>query len=121
MIGELAMNTKDLQRYQRLLLARLEELSAPGREAKTTAPGAGGQQGDLIDQANADIEADLEISRRQDNTRLLRDIEEALARIRRGTFGVCEVCKEPISKARLEAVPWTRVCRNCKEQEQSAA
>jgi RNA polymerase-binding transcription factor DksA len=29
---------------------------------------------------------------------------------------VCEGCKEPISKARLEAVPWTRVCRECKER-----
>jgi len=42
---------------------------------------------------------------------LRRDQEEALGRIRQGTFGVCQVCKQPISKARLEAVPWTRLCR----------
>jgi RNA polymerase-binding transcription factor DksA len=45
----------------------------------------------------------------------MRAIEDALARINRGLFGVCEVGKLPISKARLEAVPWTRVCRDCKE------
>ena len=31
--------------------------------------------------------------------------------------GACTVCKQPISKARLEAVPWTHLCRECKEQE----
>jgi RNA polymerase-binding transcription factor DksA len=34
---------------------------------------------------------------------------------------VCEVCKQPISKARLEAVPWTHLCCECKERERSAA
>jgi DnaK suppressor protein len=51
---------------------------------------------------------------------LRRDQEEALGRIRQGTFGVCQVCKQPISKARLEAVPWTRLCVS-KEGERSAA
>jgi RNA polymerase-binding transcription factor DksA len=40
-----------------------------------------------------------------------------LARITRGTFGVCQACKQPISKARLEAVPWTHNCRECKERQ----
>jgi RNA polymerase-binding transcription factor DksA len=31
---------------------------------------------------------------------------------------VCETCQQPISKARLEAVPWTRHCRDCKERAQ---
>jgi DnaK suppressor protein len=48
-------------------------------------------------------------------------IEDALARITRDRFGVCETCGSPISKARLEAVPWTRLSRDCKELEQSAA
>jgi RNA polymerase-binding transcription factor DksA len=51
--------------------------------------------------------------------RLLRAIEEALVRIRHGTFGTCEACLNPISRTRLEAVPWTRHCRDCKEHEHS--
>ena len=111
----LLVHVKDLQRYKRLLLAKLDELSAPRNGTETLVPGAGGWQGDLVDQANADAEAELQIGLRQTDGRLLRAIEEALARIRRGTFGVCEACKQPISKARLEAVPWTRLCRECKE------
>jgi DnaK suppressor protein len=41
----------------------------------------------------------------------LRDVEHALACLEEGTYGTCEVCGEPISEARLEARPATRVCR----------
>ena len=96
---------------------KLEELSATRTEAESPVVAAGALEGDLIDQANADAEAELQIRLHESDARLLRAIEEALARIRRGTFGMCEVCKQPISKARLEAVPWTRLCRDCKEQQ----
>ncbi len=51
------------------------------------------------------------------DARLVRAIEEALTRIRQGTFGVCKACGQRISKARLEAVPWTHLCRACKERQ----
>jgi RNA polymerase-binding transcription factor DksA len=64
----------------------------------------------------ADAEADLLIGLRQSDNETLKEIEAALVRINRGTFGECEVCKKPLSKARLEAMPWTRVCLECKEK-----
>jgi DnaK suppressor protein len=79
-------------------------------------PVAGGWRGDLMDQANAETEAELQASLRRTDGRLLRAIEDALMRIRQGTYGTCESCRNPISKARLEAVPWTRLCRECKER-----
>ncbi len=115
------MGPSDLQRYNRLLLQKHGELSSALGEAQSRVPAAGDLQGDVIDQANADAEAELQIRLHQTDGRLLRAIEEALARIRQGTYGVCVVCKQPISKARLEAVPWTRLCRECKEREHSAA
>lgn len=114
------MNSADVQRYKRLLLAKVDELSAKHTDASPLAPGAGGPMGDLVDQANADAEADLHIRLHQSDAHLLRAIED-LARITQDRFGVCEMCSSPISKARLEAVPWTRLCRDCKEREQSAA
>jgi len=69
-----------------------------------------------MEQANADAEAELQVQLHKSDAHLLRAIEGALARIRLGTFGACDICKQPISKARLEAVPWTRHCRDCKEQ-----
>ena len=111
------MGPADLQRCRKLLLEKWRELSFAQGEAHSRVPAAGGLQGDMIDQANADAEAELQIRLHRTDGRLARAIEEALARMKLGTYGVCEVCKQPISKARLEAVPWTHVCRECKDRQ----
>ncbi|HEY5138840.1 MAG TPA: TraR/DksA family transcriptional regulator [Methylococcales bacterium] len=40
-------------------------------------------------------------------------INQAIARIDNGQYGICQVCGEPISKERLEAVPYSNMCINC--------
>ena len=120
-VGEPVAGARDFRRYKELLLKKQRELSSIQGDAGTRVPAAGSLEGDLIDQANADAEAELQIRLHQTDSRLLRAIEEALGRIRQGTFGVCQVCKQPVSKARLEALPWTRLCRECKETGRSAA
>ena len=115
------MGPADLQRYKRLLLEKRRVLSSAQSDDRERVPAAGGFEGNLIDQANADAEAELQIPLHQTDGRLLRALEEVLGRIRQGTYGICGVCNQPISRARLEAVPWTRLCRECKECEHSAA
>ncbi len=111
------MHPINLQRYQRLLLAKRQQLSAPALKASAPVPAAGGWQGDLMDQASADVEAELQIRLHQSDLRLARAIEEALARVKQRAYGICEACRHPIPRARLNAVPWTRLCRECKERE----
>jgi RNA polymerase-binding protein DksA len=48
-------------------------------------------------------------------------IEEALDRVRNGTFGVCKKCGKLIPKARLEAVPTAKMCIDCKSAQEKAA
>ena len=50
--------------------------------------------------------------------RFLYYIEEALDRVRAGTFGICKRCGTLIPKARLEAVPTAKMCINCKSQQE---
>ena len=50
-----------------------------------------------------------------------REIVEALQRIFDGTYGVCENCGQPIARARLEAVPYVRLCVSCKQKEEQAS
>ena len=38
----------------------------------------------------------------------LYEVEQALKRIQKGTYGLCEMTGKPIPKTRLEAIPWTR-------------
>ena len=40
-------------------------------------------------------------------------------KIEKGTYGMCRDCGEPIAPARLNAIPWTRVCITCKEKQNS--
>ena len=45
-------------------------------------------------------------------------VEEALERVKGRNFGLCQDCGDPIDRKRLDAVPWTRYCRACQEQEE---
>jgi DnaK suppressor protein len=40
----------------------------------------------------------------------LRDIGRAIAKIDEGTYGACDVCRAPIGRERLEAIPWAVRC-----------
>lgn len=46
----------------------------------------------------------------------IQQIRLALLRIRNGTYGICAICKEPISRERLEARPIATRCINCASQ-----
>ena len=74
------------------------------------------ERADWIDLAQHAQETEITAHLRQNQFRLLRAIEEALQRIRKGTFGVCTNCGKRIGRARLRAVPWTRLCLGCKQQ-----
>lgn len=78
------MNNVGLQRYKRLLLANLEELSSKKAAAASLAPAARG----IFDEAIVDAEADLYIRLHESDLFLIRAIEGALARIAHQSFGV---------------------------------
>ena len=111
------MDKKELDRYKWALLKKRGELSANTPAVKNPIPATGSWQGDGIDRHSADLKAEHPIRLDQNNDRLLKAVEGALARIRLGTFGICEVCKKPVSRHHLESVPWTRLCRDCKEHD----
>ena len=67
---------------------------------------------------NFDEELDLALVESQEQ--LLADINDAPARIERGTYGRCENCHRRISKERLEAVPYARYCLRCAKRLEEA-
>jgi hypothetical protein len=71
MSGEPVASAKDLQWYKGLLLEKQRELSSVQGDAGTRVPAAGCLEGDLIDQANADAEAELQIRLHQSDAPLL--------------------------------------------------
>ena len=112
------MNKSDMLRYKNLLLSKRQEVTT-GKRLADSLPNAGGLRGDPIDMATNETDAATQIRLHQSDGKLLRAIDDALTRIRHEDFGACAECGQAISKARLEAVPWTRWCRDCKERQDS--
>ncbi|NCO42927.1 MAG: hypothetical protein COZ06_19350 [Armatimonadetes bacterium CG_4_10_14_3_um_filter_66_18] len=46
----------------------------------------------------------------------LKEVDDALRRVEEGTYGLCELCTEPINEARLEALPFAKLCIACQEK-----
>ncbi|MHB8511426.1 MAG: TraR/DksA family transcriptional regulator [Actinomycetota bacterium] len=46
----------------------------------------------------------------------LTDIDNALSKLEKATFGLCERCGNPIAPERLEAIPHARLCASCKSK-----
>lgn len=75
----------------------------------------------IIDNHPADMgdvtyERGKDIALRDNLHLLLNQVEDALGRIDRGQYGICELCGKRISGARLNAVPYTTVCKECREE-----
>ena len=52
---------------------------------------------------------------------LLAEVEHALHKFELGTYGLCDVCGQPIESARLEALPQANLCLSCKARQANNA
>jgi DnaK suppressor protein len=101
-----------------LLRKRGEILSAStGTRPLPASMDVNSRQGDLADQASGNNEVHIQLKLKQTDAKILQAIEEALFRLEKGTYGICRDCGDPIASARLEAIPWTRVCISCKQKQ----
>jgi RNA polymerase-binding protein DksA len=74
-----------------------------------------GEVQDLEDRSIADLFTDLNITLLDKHVQETRDINSALIRINKGTFGVCNDCGESIGYDRLMAYPTAKRCVHCQE------
>src|SRR5215510_2599945 len=88
----------------------LKQLNEEVKEGKETALDEGMDTYDLASEERT-REINLILSDR--DREKLQAIEEALERIRAGTYGICDMCEEEIAPERLEALPFTRLCVSC--------
>jgi DnaK suppressor protein len=102
-----------------LLRKRTEILGTGGIKPLQASMENNSRQGDMADQASGNNEVHIQLKLKQTDAKILQAIEEALLRLDKGVYGVCRDCGEPIAEARLNAIPWTRVCITCKEKQNS--
>ena len=108
------LRQKLVEEKQRLLhqaeeLAAEAEQLARDREAGDTQFDEESGEGDTV---NIERERDLLLSSQA--RQVVEAIDIALARMKRGTYGVCRYAGRKISLERLEAIPWADVCVDCK-------
>lgn len=73
---------------------------------------------DTADIASNLIEDELVMSIAQGEAREIEEIDNALKKIKKGKYGVCEKCGRKINKQRLMAIPFVSLCLKCKEAEE---
>jgi DnaK suppressor protein len=70
----------------------------------------------IADDATEVIENAKSHALRQNLQRLLGQVNDALGKFNKGTYGLCEVCGESIDRARLKALPYATLCLRCQRQ-----
>lgn len=112
--NQAGINTRDLERFRELLLAKRRELvgdmSQMEREALRNSQGTNLSNLPLhmADMGTDNYEQEFTLGLVEKDRNLLREINQALAKIQDGSYGICEGTGKPISRARLEAQPWAR-------------
>jgi len=97
------------QGYYNTLLDLRERLMAQmSGLAKESAEEMAGYSLHMADSGTDNFDRDFALSLLSSDQDAIYEIEEALKRIERNTYGICELTGKSIPKARLEAIPWTR-------------
>ncbi len=105
--------------HQRVLLALRERLLTE-RQARLTeaAQPLEPHSMDPADSASDEFDHAVALAMLSAEQDALHEIEAALHRIRTGTYGRCEISGNPISAARLRAIPWTRFARTAEAEQE---
>src|SRR3989304_9231545 len=113
--------------YKKLLLSLREKLvgKVDYMQEETLKKSRQDASGDLsnvpihmADVGTDNYERELMIELIQNGEESVRSIDTALEKIEDGTFGVCELCAKKITKERLKAVPYAKLCIDCQREEE---
>jgi len=85
------------------------------RLQQSSGDGAGDDQADA---GSKTFEREQELSIANNRRDLLVQMERAMERLDKGTYGRCESCQQPIPKPRLQAFPSATLCVTCKQREE---
>ena len=110
------MRKRELERFARLLeekrralLDKSTRTADEGRQAVIE----GGE--DYVDDAVTHYTREFLLSLSDLDRRQLLLVDEALVRVKQGSYGECLMCAEQVNPKRLQAIPWARYCVKCQQ------
>lgn len=108
------MNKEQLELFRTQLMAKKQEIMMDAGKTLSEMTDQTSNVPDPNDRATLESGRSFELRIRDRERKLLSKIDEAIARIDDGSYGVCEDCGEEIGQKRLEARPVTTLCIDCK-------
>jgi DnaK suppressor protein len=112
------MDQKDIDFFREHLKQMLDDIEQKGKETLEDMTGDAENFADPADRASHESDRSFTLRLRDRERKLIRKIQEAMARIEDGTFGVCDECGEDIGVKRLKARPVTTQCIKCKSRQE---
>lgn len=112
------MNKVKLKRYKAILSEQLTVLLSNNEGTVDRLEDDTQSHADPNDRATAESGRSFDLRLRDRDRKLISKIQQALERIDRGTFGICEDCGQAIEEKRLEVRPVTSQCIECKEDQE---
>lgn len=110
------MSQKQLEYFRLKLLQWRDDLIEESRETMSNLREEVRDVGDEAERATRETENSLELRTRDRYRKLIKKIDQALARVEDGTYGYCEETGEEIGLARLEARPIATLCLDAQER-----
>jgi DnaK suppressor protein len=110
------------ERYQvlkRMLEERRLEIQLKLKSLRETIPVEAGSVRDTEEQSVDDFVQEVDFALMQMKSETLARIDEAMQRLDDSTYGLCTECAGEIAEARLKALPFAALCRDCQELEES--
>ncbi len=121
------LSKKELEYFKTLILkikekvlAEIEHISEDTlkKSQKDAAGDISGYTYHMADVASDTYDREFSLGLVSNEREALYELDDALKRIEEGAFGICEECKSPITKTRLKAVPYARLCLKCQERKE---
>ncbi len=121
------LNKKELNEFKKLVIkkkdAALDEIKHISEDTlkksqKEASGDISGYTYHMADVATDTYDREFSLGLASNERTFIYELDDALKKIEDGTYGVCEDCKIPISKTRLKAVPYARLCVKCQEKKE---
>jgi DnaK suppressor protein len=106
---------------ERLLGMREQVLADIANDAAVTREGQKDEGMDAYDLASEERDRDINMILSDRDRQKLLSIDEALERLKQGSYGICEECELDIAEERLKALPFTRLCVTCQADQEKEA
>ncbi len=114
----MSMDKKQQEKFIKLLEDMKGDIITDVEQTLNEMTSHSGNIPDPNDRASVESDRSFELRIRSRERKLMSKVDEAIARIEEGSYGVCDSCGEDITIQRLEARPVAKFCIDCKTKQE---